>query len=390
MVRQVVILFVLIILLVIIGSVTFYFKKLSAQTSGIQATNATDLQTENTKNFSDDLSSLSISSLRKGKYPGSDLVIEETLEPGSNYTRYIASYISEGLKIYGLLTMPISQEGRQRPKSGWPVIIFNHGYIPPKQYRTTERYVAYVDAFASQGYVVFKPDYRGHGDSEGTATGGYGSNAYTIDVLNAVASVKRLNTNKDICHSERSEESIGENETRSFSRLSRDQDDKCLIVDHNRIGMWGHSMGGFITLRIMVVSKDIKAGVIWSGVVASYPDLINNWRRRVTPAQPLPSGASSWRRFLIGLYGEPSDTSPFWQSISSTAFLGDISGPLQLHHAKDDEEVPYEFSVKLEKLLVEKKKPAELYLYDDDNHNISANFQLAMKRSIDFFNLHLK
>ena len=52
------------------------------------------------------------------------------------------------------------------------------------------------------GYVVLKPDYRGHGSSEGDAVGGYGSNAYTIDVLNALSSIKRfnnqLNSNKKL------------------------------------------------------------------------------------------------------------------------------------------------------------------------------------------------
>jgi hypothetical protein len=39
--------------------------------------------------------------------------------------------------------------------------------------------VAYVDALARNGYIVFKSDYRGHGNSEGSAPGGYGSPAYT-------------------------------------------------------------------------------------------------------------------------------------------------------------------------------------------------------------------
>ena len=43
--------------------------------------------------------------------------------------------------------------------------------------------------------------------------------------------------------------------------------------------MWGHSMGGYITVRSMVTAGDIKAGVIWAGVVASYPDLMERWRR---------------------------------------------------------------------------------------------------------------
>ena len=51
-------------------------------------------------------------------------------------------------------------------------------------------------------------------------------------------------------------------------------------ADPDRIGMWGHSMGGNITLRAMVISDEIDAGVIWGGVVASYPDLFERWRRR--------------------------------------------------------------------------------------------------------------
>src|SRR3989344_883854 len=138
---------------------------------------------------------LSIQALKEGEYPGSDIVIEQTLDSGSNYKRYIASYKSEGLKIYGLLTVP----GGPVPRSpegevGWPVVIFNHGYISPSVYRTTEKYVAYQDAFARAGYITFKSDYRGHGNSEGNATGGYGSNDYTIDILNAVSSIKREGT----------------------------------------------------------------------------------------------------------------------------------------------------------------------------------------------------
>jgi len=129
---------------------------------------------------------LSIEWMRQQDYPGSEIVIEETLAPGSNYDRYIASYRSEGLKIFALLTVPRGD----KPDGGWPVIVFNHGYIRPDQYRPTERYVAYVDGFARSGYIVFRSDYRGHGDSEGTARGGYGTLDYTVDVLNTVAAIK--------------------------------------------------------------------------------------------------------------------------------------------------------------------------------------------------------
>src|SRR3989344_5065509 len=217
---------------------------------------------------------LSIEELKKGNYPGSELVIEENLEPGSNYQRYIVSYKSQSLKIYALLTIPDGEkspaDSSSKPKDGWPAIVFNHGYIAPKEYRTTERYIAYTDAFSRSGYVLLRPDYRGHGLSEGIPSGGYGSNAYTVDVLNAVSSIIK----------------------------------KYPGVNPEKIGMWGHSMGGHITLRNMVVSKDIKAGVFWAGVVASYPDLLSNWRRnRPSPSPGTFPGARRWRERLTELYG---------------------------------------------------------------------------------------
>ena len=295
---------------------------------------------------------LTIESLRSQKYPGSEIIIEQTLSPGKNYRRYLTSYKSDGLKIYALLTVPTGE----KPESGWPVIIFNHGYIPPTQYRTTEKYIAYTDGFSRSGYIVFRPDYRGHGNSQGEPEGAYGSNAYTIDVLNAVTSIKKYSDS-----------------------------------DPGRIGMLGHSMGGHITLKSMVVNKDIKAGVIWAGVVGSYPDLLNNWRRRQTTTSiPLPSGARRWRQVLIDQYGQPEENPTFWNSISANSYLSDISGPIQLHHGTNDASVPLEFSEKLDGQLKSEGKDVELFTYIGDDHNISRNFSLAMFRSIDFFNKYVK
>jgi dipeptidyl aminopeptidase/acylaminoacyl peptidase len=127
--------------------------------------------------------------MRQQSYPGSPIAVEQTLTPGTNYDQYVVSYQSDGYKIYALMTIP----NGTKPATGWPVIVFNHGYIPPSTYRTTERYVAYVDAIARSGYIVFKPDLRGHGNSEGGNSVGdivYGTPAYTVDVLNAVVSLQ--------------------------------------------------------------------------------------------------------------------------------------------------------------------------------------------------------
>lgn len=292
---------------------------------------------------------LSIEALRQGNYPGSDVLIEETLEPGANYSRFLASYRSEGLKIYAYLTVPAGDP----PPQGWPVIVFNHGYIPPAEYRSTERYVAYVDALARSGYIVFRPDYRGHGFSEGQARGAYSRPDYTIDVLNALASIRR------------------------FPGAAPD-----------RVGMWGHSMGGYITLRVMISGQPVRAGVIWAGVVASYADLLTRWR--ATPPAGLSPGATSWRTRFVEEFGSPEQNPAFWESISANSYLADLSGPLQLHHGTADADVPYFFSEQLADQVRAAGREVEFYGYPGDNHNISENFSLAMQRTIEFFDRALK
>ena len=178
---------------------------------------------------------LTIAALRAKEIVGSDIIIEETLADGANYAQYIASYQSEGNKIYGLLTVPSGDV----PADGFPAIVFVHGYIPPEVYRTTERYVAYVDALARNGFVVFKIDLRGFGNSEGEPSGAYFSPDYTVDAIAALKSLQRM-------------------------------DD----VDPEGIGLWGHSMAGNVVLRAMLVEPDVQAGVIWAGAVYSYDDMV--------------------------------------------------------------------------------------------------------------------
>ncbi|MBX3015774.1 MAG: alpha/beta fold hydrolase [Caldilineaceae bacterium] len=297
---------------------------------------------------------LMVESMRAQHYPGSDLVFEETLAPGINYHRYIVSYRSEGYKIYALLTVP---QGT-KPATGWPVILFNHGYIPPEIYRTTERYVAYVDGFARNGYIVFRSDYRGHGFSEGEPTSSRGSPAYTVDVLNAVAAMKQY-----------------------------------ADADPARIGMWGHSMGGLLTLRAMVTTQDVKVGVIWAGVVAAYPELYN---QRGTPSSTPPVDAATaasrrrWREEIVERWGTPEEAPEIWGAISPNAYLSEISGPLQLHHGTADTDVPVAYSQQLNTQMQAVGQTVEYYEYPGDNHNLSVNFNAAMARSIAFFDRYLK
>ncbi len=288
---------------------------------------------------------LSIAAMQKKSYPGSSLTIEETLPAGGNYTQYIASYKSEGNKIFGLLLVPSDQ----KPKSGWPVVILLHGHFVPHEYRTIGRYVQYAADIADAGYIVFKPDYRGHGSSEGKPESAYYSPAYTTDVLNAIATLKKY------------------------------QD-----ANPNKIGIWGHSMGGTLAEKAMIVNtKDIKAAVIWGGVVGSYEDWLNQRGISYTKGTDIQK--------LIKQYGKPKVTSLFWQSIDPALNLKNTTTPVQLHHGEVDESVPLSLSKSFYKELIDAGKYAEIYTYPDGDHNISSpNYEIAMKRSIKFFDKYLK
>lgn len=306
-------------------------------------------------------SPISIESLREKKIEGTDFVVEQELKDGSNYKQYIVSYLSEGYKIYALLTIPKGE----LPDGGYSAIIFNHGYIPPDEYKTTEKYVAYVDYLAKSGFVVLKPDLRGHGKSEGIATGTYFSNAYTIDVISALKSLQK---------------------------------DK--RVNPNKIGLWGHSMSGNLVLRSMLVNDEFKAGVIWAGAVYSYEDFLqygisDNSYRKNNPMSQLFADSPNREKSeevekLRNRIFQIDFTQSFWKSISLTQNLKYLNAPIQIHHSIDDEVVNIGYSRDLKKALDEAQKSSELYEYKGGGHNInSPYFEQAMKRTVEFFKKNL-
>lgn len=277
----------------------------------------------------------------------SPLKIEEILTEKSNYTEYRASYLSEGYRIYGLLTIPDSAQ-----LSSTPAVIFVHGYIPPQIYKTNQRYLDYVNYLASRGLIVFKLDLRGHDQSEGEATGAYFSNDYVLDVLNAVESIKSLPE-----------------------------------VDSETISLWGHSMAGNIVTRAIAVNHNIKSGVIWAGAVYTYSDMgeygisDSSFRREDLPKEHQPRRAD-----LFAKVGELDSGSEFWQLVSPVSWLRNYSGEIQVHHAVNDQTVSIAYSRNLRKLLQDSPVNLKLFEYSSGGHDLEGSvFNQAMARSIDAF-----
>lgn len=296
---------------------------------------------------------LTIDYLRELEIIGSEITFEQELGRRSNYQEHLVSYISEGNKIYGLLTIPYGDP----PEEGYKAIVFNHGYIPPANYRTTERYLAYVDILARNGFVVFKIDYRGHGKSEGNPTGSYFSPGYTIDAITALKSLQGME-----------------------------------IIDPQGIGMWGHSMAGNLVLRAMLIEPDIQAGVIWAGAVYSYEDFTlygiedTSYRPPVAQESAEESVHQRSSRTLFDFYGSPESGDAYWQAVSLTKNIEYLSSPIQIHHAEDDPVVNIGYSMNLASVLLGNDKTYEFYIYEGGGHNlVSPWFDQAMLRTVEFF-----
>lgn len=189
---------------------------------------------------------------------------------------------------------------------------------------------------------------RGHAQSEGEPVTAHFSEKYVVDTLYAISYVKQ-------------------------------QPD----VDPSRIGYWGHSNGGEIGLRSLVVSKDIKAASLWAGVVGSFQDMLETYNAKIPFLQNIQEEP------LVKENGLPSANTAFWNKLDPYTYLDSITAPVQLQHGTADASVPVELSRRLKEELEKQGKAVESYEYQGDNHNISKNLGKAWQRTIDFFKKNL-
>ena len=293
----------------------------------------------------EELHPLMIESLRKRNYD-SQITVEQDLGDQGAFRSYIISYPSDGLKLRALMNVPDSP----KPAGGFPVLFLNHGFIEPSRYSTVSSYKAFADFYSRNGFLVLKPDYRGHDDSEGQAMGGHSNPDYTVDVLSLLNAIKK--------HPD---------------------------ANPTKIGMWGHSMGGGITLRSVVVSKDIKASMLVAGVVAS-PQRFADYAVEHADDPRIPGYIRNNAELIRGLIEQFSD------KISPYAYLDFVEGPVSIHHGTADTSVPLEFSQEIKVALEKAGKSVEYFEYPNADHNLAnaGARPLFLQRSLEFFNKNLK
>ena len=190
-------------------------------------------------------------------------------------------------------------------------------------------------------------------------------------------------------------------------------------ADPARIGMWGHSMGGGVTMKVLTViggraaqsgsggrvENTIKAAVLYSTVSADMVDIINRWgpgcfgdiaegeqiigcNSSDVISLDLPMRAQEAYRFAAS----DADT---LKKISPIYDLDSVTVPVQIHYGTEDAKTlagtPPEWSVKLTQELRDAGKYAEMYKYEGQGHSfIGQPWFDFMIRVLQFFNRNLK
>jgi len=299
------------------------------------------------------LDPLTIEAMRTRGYKASPITTTQSLGNQGGYTNAVVSFVSDGLTEYALQSTPTTPP----PAVGYPVIILMHGYIPPTQYQTTSNdYHDFIAAWARAGFVVIKPDYRGVGQSQGTATSGHYAPDDTYDIMNLIASLKHYG-----------------------------------LVNSGRIGSFGHSLGGHIALNVADISPDVKATVITNGVVGSMYDFFYNWPHSPAPNDQPTATVTAELQKLLADHGTPKSNPDFYNQASAINYVGTINGPVQVDHDVGDSTVPFSFSQHLNDALVAAHKNVTFYQYPGDDHQFSnpSNHQLLIERTTAFFKASL-
>jgi len=314
-----------------------------------------------TPTIEDWIASFTIDGLRKHEYQSGKIHIRSTLDENDKYTSYLIDYPSDGLTITGVLQIPVGE-------GPFPVIVMNHGFFARSVYNSgdgTDRASAYL---AEQGYITIASDYRSWGDSDiGESFFYSGLVIDVINLLNAIPSIEQ--------------------------------------ADPDRVGMWGHSMGGGVTMKVLTIDSRVKAAVLYSTVSADTLDVINRWgmgcfgdiaqgeliagcnSSDVIPNE-LPLNLQDAYRFAASDADILKEISPFYH-------LDALTAPVQIHYGTEDGKfisgTPPEWSVKLTQALRDAGKEAEMYQYAGEGHSfIGQPWFDFMTRALRFFDKHLK
>jgi len=228
----------------------------------------------------------------------------------------------DGQDVYARLYTPEMIGAKRDPKK--PAVVFVHGagYLQNahKYWSTYYREMMFHNILASKGYVVLDPDYR--------ASSGYGRDWRTA--------IYRHMGGKDL-----------EDVVDGASFLVKTEK-----VDPKRIGVYGGSYGGFITLMAMFTTPDVfTAGAA---------------------LRPVTDWAHYNHGYTSNILNTPAIDPEAYKKSSPIYFADGLKNHLLILHGMVDTNVFYQDSVRLAQKLIElRKENWEMQGYPVENHGFT-------------------
>lgn len=249
--------------------------------------------------------------------------------------RMFAYVAGDGLAMAGVLTLP-----PDRPPKALPLIMLPHGGPADRDYPVFDWW---AQAFASRGYAVFQPNFRGSAEL-GAPFEKAGRNQWGRKMQSDL--------------------------TDGLAALA-----KSGIVDPKRACIVGGSYGGYAALAGVTLQQNIYRCAVSVAGVADVSRLAADWQR-TSDRNP---AVDRWLRVEMG---EGQDL----KAISPINFADRASAPILLIHGNDDSVVPLEQSRDMAAALARAGKPVELVELPGEDHWLSkSETRLTMlKAAIDF------
>ncbi|MCB0034971.1 MAG: alpha/beta fold hydrolase, partial [Anaerolineales bacterium] len=242
-----------------------------------------------------------IAGLRAGDYSGGQIQVREMRAQTAAFTQSYIDYPSDGLTITGMMHVPVGE-------GPFPVLILLHGFAPRESYWSGWGTWQAAEYFAQQGYITIAPDLRSWGESDSGPS--LFQTGLVRDVLNLIGALESLPQ-----------------------------------ADPSRVGLWGHSMGGGITTKVITVDSRVSAAVLYAPNSADDADLLGRWGAACLPDQSqaagnfcnpseiLPADAPA---DLIDSYYAAVDDPAVLQQIAPLYHLDLIAVPVQIHIGSAD------------------------------------------------------
>jgi dipeptidyl aminopeptidase/acylaminoacyl peptidase len=227
---------------------------------------------------------------------------------------------SDGLAMDGVLTLPPGSTAKNLP-----LVLMPHG--GPIGFRDRVGFDYWPQAFASRGYAVFQPNYRGSsGHGAAFRQAGYGEWGHRMlsDMSDGVAALA----------------SAG-------------------IIDKSRVCVVGASYGGYAALASVTFQHGaFRCAVSVSGV-SDVGAMMASWGDY--------SGSASGR-YAQAMFGAAFSGDPRLQQISPLRHAAEADAPILIIHGKDDTVVPFVQSLGMNTMLAKAAKSVKFLPLDSEDH----------------------